>query len=241
MLSILATPLLLFFLAIAVGLSIWRFRPAWGVGLICVACVSLYVLSTPLVGARLLYALEPAGSGGGIEPAAIVILGGDLQRGLPDSVGETIGPLSLERVREGARLHRRTGLPIMTTGGLLRGGETAVAAVMAEVLRADFRVPVQWVEAESTNTYENAVFAGRMLAEAGVGQVYLVTHGWHLRRALEAFERAGLSVIPISAMSTDIGPGVALADLMPSVRALTRSSYALHEVAGLYWYRLAYY
>ena len=53
-------------------------------------------------------------------PQAIVILGGDTLRGASQTPIVHLGPLSLERVRAGALLARRTGLPILVTGGRLR-------------------------------------------------------------------------------------------------------------------------
>ena len=245
MLSFLATPLALFFLLVVASLLLRRVRRAWGTVLMAGACAGLYLLATPLVGGWLLHALElPAGAGTAddvVQPAAIVVLGGDLQGDPAGPEGETIGPLSLERLRAAAQLQRRTGLPLLTTGGLLRGGEKPVATIMAEVLETDFGVPVTWRETRSINTYENAKFSAELLAAQGIGQVYLVTHGWHLRRSVEAFREAGLKSLPVSAVTTTLGPGLILGDLLPSARALLHSSYAVHEIVGMLWYRLRYY
>ena len=45
------------------------------------------------------------------------------------------GFLTLDRLRAGAALHRRTGLPILVTGGSLQPDRPAIATVMADSLR----------------------------------------------------------------------------------------------------------
>ncbi len=56
---------------------------------------------------------------------------------------------------------------------------------MKSMLEKEFATPVRWVEVESGNTFENARASGRILREAGMGKVYLVTHSGHMRRAVQ--------------------------------------------------------
>ena len=46
-----------------------------------------------------------------------MILGGGLRRSAPEYGGDTLGRLTLERLRYGAMLAKRTGLPVMVSGG----------------------------------------------------------------------------------------------------------------------------
>jgi uncharacterized SAM-binding protein YcdF (DUF218 family) len=46
------------------------------------------------------------------------------------------------------------------------------------VLQDDFQVPVRWEEGRSADTWQNAEFSARILHQAGISRVYLVTHSW---------------------------------------------------------------
>jgi uncharacterized SAM-binding protein YcdF (DUF218 family) len=67
---------------------------------------------------------------------------------------------------------------------------------MRIALEEDFGVPVRWTESASRDTRENAVNSARILRDAGVRKVLLVSHAIHLPRAQAEFEAAGMEVIP---------------------------------------------
>jgi uncharacterized SAM-binding protein YcdF (DUF218 family) len=207
--------------------------------------VFLYALSTPLVSQKLLMALEsglqkPALSEI-VRPGVILVLGGDLRHRALEYGGDTVGGLSLERIRYGAKLHRQTGLPIMTTGGKIGKSKKAVALVMAEALKSSFRVSVRWMEENSINTFENAKLSSEFLSAKGINAVFLVTHAWHMPRALEAFQHVGITAIPRPLGWTVPGPGFDAGDFLPNSIALGNSAFALHEWIGRFWYRIRYY
>src|SRR6202042_2404125 len=102
----------------------------------------------------------------------------------------------------GAALHRKTGLPILVTGGIVQPDRPAVGTLMAASLSEDFQVPVAWVEDASVDTWENALLSAGILQTHHIRSVYLVTHGWHMRRAVMAFRHAGL-VVTASPTSLD--------------------------------------
>ena len=204
-----------------------RFVNVAGLSLVVLTLLSLPVVGTALLASLSVPSAEPGAAG------AIVILGGDVQR-LQDN-GVTIGPLTLERLRAGAALHRQTGLPILVTGGIVDGTSRPVGALMADSLRTDFGVPVRWVEQKSFDTWENAAFSQPMLASAGIKRVLLVTHAWHMRRSILAFERHGM--VPIAApVRPDLWPRITPSEFIPRVSAWTASYFALHEWLGLAWY-----
>jgi uncharacterized SAM-binding protein YcdF (DUF218 family) len=227
-----------------VGLATLKRWPAVGRSLLASSLVLLYALSTPFCSGLLRHSLEtyPAVSTADrMEDAqAIVVLGADEYSSAPEYESDTVGPITLQRVRYGAWLHRATdGIPLLTTGGKLRSRGTPVGETMAETLREEFGVPVRWVEDASSNTYENTKFSARILREAGVEKIYLVTSASHMRRSVATFESAGFEVIPAP---TDIpGPlGPVLNDFLPRASALHHSSQALYEWIGLVWYHVAY-
>jgi len=143
------------------GLALAKRLPRLGHALAWTGVLALLVLSLPVVSGLLLETLdrEPPFT---VERAsgaqAIVILGGGTRRNAPDYGGDTLGRLTLERVRYGANVARLTGLPVMVTGGSVLGGEPE-ARLMREALQREFAIPVRWVEDRSRTTHENAMGA----------------------------------------------------------------------------------
>ncbi|CAL1239975.1 YdcF family protein [Candidatus Methylocalor cossyra] len=220
-----------------VGLKQLGVRPQLGRNLLTVSLLGLWLLCTPWVAGRLLATLEiPFVPIRGDEADAIVVLGGGLYpEGREYGAGCTLNWRTLERVRYGAWLHRRTGRPILVTGGAPEG-DTPEGQVMKAVLEQEFGVPVAWVEDRAANTRENARFSAHLLREAGVRRIYLVSHVWHLPRAVREFEREGLTVVPAgTGYQPDAAP--TLFDFVPSPKALATSYFAFHEWIGLVWYR----
>jgi len=175
---------------------------------------------------------------------AIVVLGADRRRGAREFGGDTIGGLGLERLRYTAWLHKKTGLPVLASGGSV-GGEAVPEAELMRAILKEFGVETSWTEGKSRNTYENALFSGRLLKGVGIGEILLVTHAWHMPRAVEAFERAGLRVVPapVGAMNpAGAGPAaVCCLDWLPRASALQMNYLALHEMLGRLWYRYRHY
>jgi uncharacterized SAM-binding protein YcdF (DUF218 family) len=213
----------------------WRNGGWW---LATISLLGLLVLSLPIVGTALMAPLEPYPP---ITPAqlkrvqAIVILGGDSYFGAPEYGGDTVGHATLERLRYGARLARECGLPLLVTGGAPFGGRPEGES-MREALERDFNVKVRWVEAASRDTAENASLSAPMLKAAGITRIALLSHGWHLPRAIPLFEREGLTVIAAPTAFSDKSPAL-VEDLLPG-GGLRRSRLALHEYLGQLYNRL---
>ena len=219
-------------LPLAIGL-LWRRRwLAW-----C-ALIGLTVFAMPVTSARLnaLIAVPPRAASA-IAPQAIVILSAERRMGQPGGVieGEDIGPNTTERVRAGVRLHRKTGLPILVTGGLLAPGASPIASIMARVMADEWAAPPRWVEDRSRDTWENATMSAAILQAEGITSIYLVTTSWHMPRSIIAFERAGLMVTVAPVRAPDY---VGAFDIIPQARGWQASYYAMHELIGYVWYRL---
>jgi uncharacterized SAM-binding protein YcdF (DUF218 family) len=224
-------------LAIAGGLVMSR-RRRLGRILVIVAAAGLLVLALPVTARLLIAPLEaglPLAPPPGHRPAAIVILGGDVERGAHGAI--SVGALTLERLRAGARLARKLGLPILVTGGSLRPGEPAVGQLMARSLAEDFAVPAAWVEAASKDTWQNARLSDTILRQHHIDSIYLVTHAWHMRRSLIAFAPVPVAV---TAAPTQIDPKPAFAwdAFTPQASAWQLSYDALHEWIGCAYYLL---
>ncbi len=229
-----------FVVAIVAGLLLqYRWR-RFGLGIAWVALTGLILLGMPIVSQSLLLALEtdlPMTATAEHSPMAIVVLGGEVSRSRSEQLGVRPGPLTLARVRGAAALARRTGLPILVSGGSTQDDTAAVGAVMAASLRDDFGTPARWVEDELFDTWENARFSADILRREGIKSIYLVTSAWHMRRALLAFRGTGLTVTAAPAPPDDpLTPN--LMDFLPRPTAWLTGYYALHEWIGYEWYRL---
>lgn len=225
---------------LAAGLILNRRRPRLAMSLILLSAASLYALSTPWVGGLLQKTLEisrPVDLAALTDAGAIVVLGGGRRLAAAEYDSDTVNGISLERLRYAAFLHRASGLPILATGGKPGGGALAEGRIMQRVLHDEFGVATRWTEEASLTTWDNARLSAPRLKASGVRRIVLVSHAWHLRRAVPLFEAQGLEVIPagIQFASTDLDD---VFDLLPTPAGLRDSSFALHEWLGILWYKL---
>jgi uncharacterized SAM-binding protein YcdF (DUF218 family) len=176
--------------------------------------------------------------------AIVVLAAGRLKRA-PEYGGRDIPDyVALARLRYAAHLQRRTGLPVLVSGGYA-GSDDPTALVssytlgdaMATALRDDFAVPVRWVERRSRNTAENAAYSAALLRTDGITRILLVTDAMHMARARAVFERAGLEVGDAPTMFFG-SQSKGLSAWVPSAEGMRRSWYAVYELLGIAWYRL---
>lgn len=234
-------PPLSLLLLLALGIILLNRRHKLAKTLIFAVFGLLWVASTPYFAEGALHLLEAQTSPldiRGQNADAIVILSGGTYFHAPEYAGQdTIGDATLVRLRFGAKLQRETGKPILVTGGRPLGNSGSEAQQMRMSLEQDFRVPVHWTEDESDNTFENAHHSFRILQQAGIRKIYLVTHAWHMPRAAEIFRRAGFEVIEApTAFTTRYRTD--LLTFLPQAGSLYGSRIFVHEVIGLLWYRV---
>lgn len=167
---------------------------------------------------------------------AIVVLGSGLSIDTPEYGGDTVTDRSLIRARYGAVVARRTGLPVLVSGGTPRNAERSEADVIGDLLEKEFGVPVRWREGDSLDTADNARFSAVILHAQGIRKIVLVTQTFHMVRARRLFEAAGFEVIPApTELASRHERPRTLLDWLPRTRALQDSYYALHEWLGLLW------
>jgi uncharacterized SAM-binding protein YcdF (DUF218 family) len=226
----------------------------WQSGLLLVALALLWLGGNRWVSFSLARSLEWRYLPQGEIPAAevIVILGGATEPAqFPRPLVELNG--AGDRVVYGASLYQQGRAPhILLSGGaltLLEERDSSPAQEMAALLEM-MGVPQDalWLEDRSQNTYENALFAGQILAEKGIQRVILVTSAMHMPRAVLLFEEQGLEVIPAPTDFTVTQAGwdslmsfqmpEALLYLLPNSSSLSLTTNTLKEYFGLLVYRL---
>lgn len=225
-------PLLLAFFGLWLAGRQSRGRRHAGLTLAAGSLLILLALSLPIVGNNLLAILEtalPIARGELVKAQAIVILGGGSYYGAPEYAGDTVSGSTLERVRYGARLASESGLPLLVSGGAPWGGQPEAESMKA-VLEGELGVRVRWTENRSRDTVENARLSSSMLKAAGVTRIALVSHGWHLPRAVPLFEREGLVVVGAPTVLSTSSPSL-FENLLPG-EGLGASRLALREYLG---------
>ena len=193
--------------------------------------------------------LPPAGE----IPVAdvIVLLGGGTEPALaPRPFPELNG--AGDRLVRAAILYQAGKAPaILASGGnitWLENRASTPATDMAALLGM-MGVPSSavWLEDQSQNTYENAVFCAKILKEKNITRVILVTSAMHMPRSVALFRKQGIDVIPAPADFTVTQAGWAeltstpeawLVNQLPSAGSLGLTSAVLKEYFGLIVYRL---
>ena len=193
----------------------------------------------PPLSADRLAALKKAAAGS--KPSVVVLILGGGREGLAPEYGvASLSDLSLERLRYGVWVSRETGAPMMFSGGLGHASEpgTTEADVAAEIAQREFLRPMRWLENKSRDTRENAQYSAALLRDLDVTQVVLVTHGWHMPRALRAFkdaaahEKAQWEIVPApmglgQTVERPVLRWIPSAEGMQIVRAVLREKFAL--------------
>lgn len=236
-------------------LAAWLLAKRWPrTGRACLWALLLlaYFAATPYVAGELMAPLQPYApvdleDAGDDDVGAIVVLGAGIYYSAPEywrpgapSWGiDVANSLSLERLEYAAYLAKATGKPLLLSGGTTgpAPGRT-VAGAMQETLREHFGVTARWLEDQSTSTLSNAANSARLLRAEGVRKVYLVTHAWHMPRAMIAFEGTGIEAIPAPTRYMSRAEPL-WQDFVPSAPALLVTYYAVHEWLGIAWYRLS--
>lgn len=170
---------------------------------------------------------------------AVVVLGGGRWALAPEYGVSTLKARSVERLRYGIWLSRETDLPLAYSGGIGHGspaGNTE-AEIAARITEREFGHKLRWQEGNSRDTRENAVFTVALLQAQGIEHIVLVSHAYHLKRALLNFERAvpadsarlRLTAAPVGVRA---GGPLTAGDWLPSAEGFEHTRLVLHEWLG---------
>jgi uncharacterized SAM-binding protein YcdF (DUF218 family) len=163
------------------------------------------------------------------EGDAIVILGGGAY-----NTG-ILKEDSTKRLLTGFVLHKQTDLPIILSGGASIGALPEEEIMKGLLLTLGVDKGNIYTDVNSKDTEENAQEVKKLCERLGCRRVVLVTSAYHMRRAVLAFQRAGLEVVPYP---TDFKRDMKynLYSLLPKMGVFADSYKALREYLGLVWY-----
>lgn len=251
-------PPLPFVLLVLVGARLLFHRRGLGWSLILLASLGIWLTATAAVGKAMRQTLHPvpaalsadavaaltrearqARAARRAPTTAIVVLGGGQRELAPEYGVADLNPTSLERLRYGVWLARATGLPLAFSGGLGHGSEPGAteAEIAARIAEREFGQRLRWAEGRSRDTAENGRLTVPMLAADGVTRIVLVTHDYHQRRAMRAFERGALgAAVPLEIVPAPVGLAPStrweVGDFLPSAGGFFDSRRVLHEWLG---------
>lgn len=226
------------FVVLLAGMTVWLWRKNRRPAVVLLGITALLYLSmTNLVSDTLIGSLErkydqPAR----IEGDVIVVLGGGASSGTPDLDGEgNMYGHAANRLLTAARLYRETGTPILFSGGQVFA-DSGNEANIAKRQLIGLGIPEEHIliENQSLNTEQNALNTAEVMKENGLGRPVLLTSAFHMARAMQEFEDAGLSP---QAFPTDYiasrGTSFHSGKFSPSPGAASNMGTALKEYLGL--------
>lgn len=222
---------------LVVGLLFLRRYRLIGHMLITVAVVSLFLLSTDYVASALersnqKYAAVDTDKLPDDQQLTIVVAGGS-HHGIAEEYGYPVPTtVSLTRLHYASYLHRKTGYPVLLTGGPMYKNQIH-SEILAQSFSNEFKTDARWLETNSRSTDENAQFSADILLPLGRRQILLVTHSYHMNRAVKSFQKAGFAVIPApTIISYEVGIGN-WRHWVPLASGLQRSANVIYEIVGL--------
>jgi uncharacterized SAM-binding protein YcdF (DUF218 family) len=222
-LPLLAYPLGAAIAVSATGLAFF-FTSWWRMGsvLLGFALLILWIASTPFFASWLNWRLEsefpPVNVGTLPQSDAVILLGG---------VGlDFKNPAN--RIRYALQVYRAGKAPLIVISGGNPDPLVKLGAPRSILI----------LETESRNTRENAVNTAAIFKAHGWQKGLLVTSAIHMPRALAAFQRVGLNVVPVA---TGIDARLFQSDgsvgLQMNKEALSKTGAAIKEIIGLLVYR----
>ena len=214
-------------LAFALSFTNWR---RIGQVLLGLALLTLWIAATPLCASWLNWQLQselaPVSVDALPQSDVIVLLGG-------------IGPA--DRIVDTLRFYRAGKAPLIVISG---GNQPWRACAVPEAesisnVLVGLGIPFSALilETQSRNTRENAVNTAAIFKAHGWRIGLLVTSGTHMPRALAAFQKMGISLVPVATNLYGPPKFVSLLDLLPDANALALTTSAIKEMIGLFVYR----
>lgn len=103
------------------------------------------------------------------------------------------GPALIRRIDHGIATFRKAAAAhLVLSGGIVVHPPSEAEVMRHRAVARGVPEAAIVIEDRARNTFENALFTGRIMRERGWEHIIVVTDAWHLDRALYAFRRLGL-------------------------------------------------
>lgn len=175
-----------------------------------------------------------------IKGDAIVVLGGGIYGDARDMSGSgVLAKDTLDRVVTAVRLEKKLKVPVLVSGGAVFKDMKPEAQIMKRYL-VDLGVPGNRIieEDKSRDTLENASYTKALCVRQGYGKIILVTSAYHMKRAVAAFRKNGVEVIPYPAYIDRRRTSYSIMEVLPSASAMSVISNVIREYLGSLFYRI---
>jgi len=179
------------------------------------------------------------------RPIALVVLGSNsfTARNWADEEFSIVDQQAAMRVVEAARVYRMTSPEwVISSGGVVteREGPGSAGGITMrdDLIRLGIPAERIHVEAQSSDTHDEARIVGSMLASLGAKHVILVTSELHMWRSVHVFRAAGIEVVPAKARGVFTHlPWYRW--IIPTNEGLAEAAMLAHELIGIpyYWAR----
>ncbi|HEC03775.1 MAG TPA: YdcF family protein [Phycisphaerales bacterium] len=144
----------------------------------------------------------------------------------------------------GVRVFKRSGAKILVLSGGGSPWGTETEAVVMKNLACELGVEQGRIvtEQESYNTMEQAVLLAKLLSGKKDRRIGLVTSALHMLRSEKTFRSRFPedTIVPVPVNYLYKPPRRHVKSIIPSVKALSESTCAVHEWIGLVWYSIRY-
>ncbi len=171
----------------------------------------------------------------------IVLLGGGTVHHSPDEYGKgSLHPDAMKRLLYAFRIHRKTRLPIILSGGrVFDPAEVESEAEIAERILLELGVKKNKIlkEVKSRNTWENAQLIKKAFKPR---LVILVTSAYHMNRSLFCFSENGIDAVTAPTDFKARRIKHTIISYLPNIRYFNNSYSAVREFIGMIFYRIKY-
>lgn len=203
----------------------------------------LVIVASPVLANRWLGTLEDqypsAACTAEAQSKVTVALGGGFLGGYSNlGLAQRLTDASKNRALAAAAIVPSEGMLVLSGGSLRPAEQPNEADAMAELVRPFLADSVQLLtETESTDTSSNAAYVAALFEQRQLERdIVLVSSASHLPRAAAIFKKHGFKVC-----AHGVDPQQATLDAwtayLPRVSAIQKTSLAIHEWTGIYYYR----
>ena len=203
--------------------------------------ILFYLFSAPYFSNKLICSLEePYIKAHITKPDVIIVLGGSTNNLCKDPINDSniLDVYGMDRLFMAYRLHRKTDLPLIVSGGEVMG-EKSFALSAYEILKnLGVKENKIFKEDKSRDTYENALFSKYICDKNKFYYPVIITDGWHIDRALYLFKKAGFKNIDYMASSFMCDDNVNLLSFLPKDSIAMRNY--IYEKLGIIYYKTIY-